>query len=93
MENDRIDFADVLKRHMEEQEKLCWVEDDCIVFPLPGGTYDIGINRCSTASAILELCVLLGDKTWITKEHLLRFIFLATQQNKIGLFGLSVDSK
>ena len=59
------------------QVQLC---DDEIVLNVPRRPYHIALERCNSPEKILGWTEHLGHKTWITKNHLIRFEQLAFEQ-------------
>lgn len=70
------------KANQKELERLCRVEDDCIIFDV-GDDYNIPFDRCNTPEKILEWVCHLCEKTWITTGLIHGFISLAAHHNKI----------
>jgi hypothetical protein len=72
----------VNERH-DELSKLLYVEGDAIIFQ-EGGDYEIPLDRCDTHEKIIARVLHLSGKNWVTLEHIVRFITLATHENKLS---------
>jgi len=60
------------------------IDNDCIIVK---GPYDycVDLRRCRTPEQILGWLDQLGDKTWCTKDLLLRFMRTAVHHNEIKI--------
>ena len=63
----------------------CRIEGNAIVFP--GEAYYILLTACSTPERIFGWIQQIGAKTWVTKEHILHFMYLATEYHGIQIHG------
>ena len=71
-------------QHAEQLQKQVFVQDRVITFNV-NCEYNVPLNRCKSTAEILAWVVHLSEKTWITTEHLERFILLACRENGFEL--------
>ena len=81
---------DELCRNIELQEKelqkLCHVEDDCIV--LDSGDYFVELDRCNSMEKIVRWCMHLLGKEWFDRKTCRQFIRVACQAHGLDPYGV-----
>ena len=73
------------RRNRQRMGLPCHIEGNAIVFP--GEAYYILLTACSTPERIFGWIQQIGAKTWVTKEHILHFMYLATEYHGIQIHG------
>lgn len=66
----------------EALSKVLYVEGDAII--LEEGGHSIPLDRCDTHEKIIARVLHLSGKDWVTLKHIVRFINLATRENKLS---------
>lgn len=80
------DIAGRLKRHSERMCRLIWEDLSTGHYVLTdpnmdGFEYDIQFSRCNTPEKLVSWIHHLLEKNWVTKDHISRLIYLASERN------------
>lgn len=68
----------------KELEEAVSVNDGVITINVHG-EYNIELNRCDTPEKIIAWVLHLGDKTWMSREILQRFVVVALRANELDI--------
>jgi len=78
-----IDMEELFQEIQDINDSIYWYEDWLIVniaYP-----YEIYKDRIDTDDKILGWIYHLSDKTWMSKDHIKRFIYVATKERVKGV--------
>lgn len=83
-----LDTQDYLRRE-EELSRIVTINDNCIIFHIPGehidSEYDIALSSCKTAEQLVSWVFHLSGKQWVDRDILRRFIKIASERAGITL--------
>lgn len=74
------------EKREKELEKIVFLRKGYIVLNIKY-EYEIQLSRCDTVAKILDWCLHLTQKTWMTTEYLHRFLELVLGYHNIDVYG------
>lgn len=74
----------LLEEHAQRKRRV-WVEGDEVVLDADGQKYRFELDRCDTPEKVLDWCIHLSEKTWVTGLHIRDFILLMHEVNKVPI--------
>ena len=89
MKDERVGVEDIEKIYKDHQmlAEAVKIDDDCILLKINdfSDPYEVPLDECATFGGILRWTTHLMQKTWVTKDYLLRFISLACSYHDLDV--------